>query len=203
MSLTAKDSGGDFELVPEGMHVARCYRVIDMGTQYNEHFQKSAHKVIISWEFPEELMSDGRPFATTKRYTVSLHKKATLRQHLESWRGRKFTDEERNGFEISKLLYKTCYVNIVHEANGENTYANVAAITPLPKGVTCPSAVNEQIILDLDVGSFDQSVFDNLSDKLKEQIKGTPEWKNLELAWSGGISGEKQPLPVDTEDVPF
>ena len=34
MGLIAKKSGGgDFTPVPPGMHLARCYRVIDLGTQ--------------------------------------------------------------------------------------------------------------------------------------------------------------------------
>ena len=181
MGLIAKTTGGDFELVPEGMHVARCYRVIDMGTQFNEQYQKSFHKILISWEFPEEKMSDGRPFAITKKYTLSLHKKATLRSHLESWRGRKFTDEEAQGFDISKLMGATCYINVVHSKTGDNTYANVAAITPLPKNLLCPVVINPPVILNLDVDLFDRAVFDALSEKLKDIVRATPEYKNIEI----------------------
>ena len=34
MSLTVKATGGgDFELTPEGAYIARCIKVIDLGTQ--------------------------------------------------------------------------------------------------------------------------------------------------------------------------
>ena len=35
MSLTVKDRGGDFLPAPEGLHIARCYAVMDMGVQTN------------------------------------------------------------------------------------------------------------------------------------------------------------------------
>jgi len=198
MGLVAKNKGGDFELVPEGMHIARCYRVIDCGTQYSEKWSNSSHKILIGWEFPEETMSDGRPFAVNKKYTCSLNKKASLRRDLESWRGKKFTDQEAEGFDVSKLLNAPCYINVVHEKSGENTYANVAAITPLPRGITCPPAVNPLVILDLDPAKFDEKVFEGLSDNLKEQIRATPEHKNIQL---GG--GAEDAPPYDDDSVPF
>jgi len=55
MPLTAP-VGGDFELPPEDTHIARCYRVIDMGTTLNPTFNVRQHKVMLSWELPECLM---------------------------------------------------------------------------------------------------------------------------------------------------
>lgn len=177
MGLIAKNTGGDFELMPEGMAVARCFKVIDIGTQYNEAFNLSHHKILISWEFPEEKMKDNRPFAITKSYTLSLHKKASLRHDLESWRGKKFTDEEAAGFDISKLIGATCFINVVHNKQENNTYANIAAITPLSKGMVCPSAINPTVIFDID--NFSKEIFDTFSEKLQEKIKASPEYKAL------------------------
>ena len=36
MGLTATKKGGDFEITPDGVHPARCYRVNDLGTQATE-----------------------------------------------------------------------------------------------------------------------------------------------------------------------
>ena len=44
--------------------------------------------------FNLEKMDSGEPFLVWKRYTLSLGDKATLRAHLEAWRGRKFTADE-------------------------------------------------------------------------------------------------------------
>ena len=62
----------DFKDPPEGTHPARCYRVIDLGTQEVD-FQgqiKHQRKVLVSWELQcEERMDDGRPFSIGKKYT--------------------------------------------------------------------------------------------------------------------------------------
>ena len=37
MSFYVEDKGGNFERCPSGMHLARCYRIIDLGTQKSEY----------------------------------------------------------------------------------------------------------------------------------------------------------------------
>lgn len=195
MGLVAENKGGDFELAPEDTHIARCYRIVDLGTQHNAHFNKDSHKVLISWELPEALMEDGRPFSITNFYTVSLHEKATLRKHLEAWRGRAFTEDELNGFHLSKVLGAACYLGVVHKTSGDNVYANVSTITKLPKGIVCPEAVNPPFIFDLD--SFDQLVFNDLSEKLQAMIMESPEYKGRgeELPpLADGLEGEQTPF---------
>src|ERR1700685_4504260 len=96
--------GGDFEQPPIGTHMARCVRVIDIGTQRGEYQGKVniRRQCIIAWELPTELMSEGdsagKPFIVSRFYTASLGKKANLRADLQNWRGREFTEEELSGF---------------------------------------------------------------------------------------------------------
>jgi hypothetical protein len=71
MYLPAPSEGGSYTPPPVGTHLALCYRIIDLGTQkttYNGE-TKTAHKLMISWELPQERMDDGRPFAISKRCT--------------------------------------------------------------------------------------------------------------------------------------
>lgn len=184
MSLTATNKGGDFEMTPEGTHIARCYRIIDLGTQFNEQYGKNQQKVMIAWELPAELMEDGRPFSVSKRYTLSLNKKANLRLALEAWRGKVFTDEEAQGFDLKKVLGQPCYLNITHETKGDKTYTNITSILKLPKGVVCPPLVNQAQVLDFD--NFDDEVFNSLSDRLKETIQVTPEYKCMVMGRQNG-----------------
>jgi hypothetical protein len=172
-----EETGGDFELTPEGSHTATCYRVIDLGTQETtyEGKVKQQHKVLIAWELTDEPMSDGRPHTMQKRYTLSSSEKATLRKDLESWRGRKFTKEELGKFDISRLLNVPCLMSVTHTENDGKTYANVAAVMAMPKGIKGPPLVNEAFRFDL--SNFDQAVFNKLSDHLKEIIKKSPEYQ--------------------------
>ena len=51
MSFIVEDKGGDFERCPSGMHLGRCYRIIDLGTQKSEYMGqvKYLHKVMLGW----------------------------------------------------------------------------------------------------------------------------------------------------------
>jgi hypothetical protein len=37
MSFYVEDKGGSFESTPVGSHLARCYRIVDLGTQKSEY----------------------------------------------------------------------------------------------------------------------------------------------------------------------
>jgi hypothetical protein len=178
MGFIATSGGGNFEMTPEGVHVARCYRMVDLGTQESDWqgTKKRAHKIMISWELlGEDRMVDGNAFTISKRYTLSMHEKSQLRGDLEAWRGRAFTPEEEAQFDVSKVLGSYCMVNIVHESSNGKTYANIASIMPLPKGMTKPSSPNECYLFDID--NPDMEIFERFGEKLKATITSAPEWK--------------------------
>ena len=183
-----KPEGGNFTPPPAGNHVAICYRFLDLGTQSIEWkgAQKLQRKVLISWELPHELMIDGeyagQPFTIGRRYTWSMSEKANLRHDLESWRGKAFTDEDFSGpkrFDIRNVLGKPCMLSIVHESKDGSTYANIKGIGAMPKGMTVPQPVNKPVYFSLERDFFDNAILDGLSDKLKETIKGSPEYREL------------------------
>ena len=102
MSFIVEDTGGNFERCPPGMHLARCYRIIDLGTQKTEYMGQTKYlrKIMIGWEIhgnkddgSKLLMKDNRPFAIFKNYTFSWSEKANLRLDLQSWRSEEHTSE--------------------------------------------------------------------------------------------------------------
>lgn len=183
-----KPSGGDFEIVPAGNHLAVCYRFIDLGTQLVEYkgAQKTQRKILISWELPNELLTTGdyagQPFTMGKKYTWSMSEKANLRKDLESWRGKSFTDDDFEGpnrFNTHKLIGAPCMLSVVHDSRDGNTYANIKAIAALPKGMARPSPITPPVYFSLEKDLFDNAILDGLSDKLKEIIKGSPEYREI------------------------
>lgn len=152
MSLTAKDNGGSFVLAPEGLHIARCYTLIDLGEQINKTYGNRSPKVLIGWEFTDKLMEDGRPFIHMQTYTTSLSEKSNLRSLLEAWRGKGFTPEELKGFKLKTVLGAPCYITTKHSLNlqTQKKWSDVISICRLPAGVPCPTAVNPQVYFDLD-----------------------------------------------------
>lgn len=210
MPLPMPAKGADFELCPEGAHIAVCYRVIDLGTQETT-FQGQAtrkHQILIQWELPDERMYDGRPFSIGKKYTYSSSPKSNLRKDLESWRGKKFEDWELGEFDIGKLLGAGCMLNVVHDERQNNTYANIASIMRLPKGTATPPIANEKLCFSLADRPFDRHGFNQLSDRLRELIQKSPEY-------GAAVEGrdpqdDEPPLPSSdadygamSDDIPF
>ena len=115
MGIIATDAGGsDFEQVPTGTHNAICYKLVDAGTSLNEYQGEISkkHNVFIFWELPELRMADDRPMSINCQYTLSLNKLSKLRQHLQAWRNKSFTEEELNSFDLTKILGTTCKVDV-------------------------------------------------------------------------------------------
>ena len=182
MSLTVKSNGVSVTPCPAGNHVARCVQVVELGTQTKtwQGQTREARQVLISWELPTETHvfreeNGPEPFMRSKTYTASLHEKSGLRKDLESWRGRKFTDEELNGFDLKNILGKCCMLQIVHEEKNGNTYANIASVSSLPKGIVCPPQVNASISFEFETG--DEAALANLPDFIQAKIRASAEYK--------------------------
>lgn len=194
MPLTMPAKGQDFELPPEGSHIAVCYRVVDLGKQRTEYQGKISHKhkILISWELPEALMEDGRPFSIGKTYTYSSDPKANLRKDLESWRGAPFKDEELGTFDIGRLIGVGCMIGVAHRETERGTYSNVTAILRLPRGTQVPAPINPSICFSLADRPFSHTVFGMLSERLQETIKQSPEYR---YAIDGLDPDEQPPTP--------
>jgi hypothetical protein len=139
MPIIAKKTGGStFEPAPPGVHAAVCVDVVDLGILEVvwKGQKKKQHKVRIAWQIGEDRPEDGKPYLVQKRYTLSLSEKAALRADLESWRGKPFTRDEEAGFDLETIIGAPCMMNVVQETRDGNTYSNIKAIMPLPKGMT-------------------------------------------------------------------
>ena len=137
MIVAKQNSSGstDFKLPPPGSFLARLYRIIDIGTQTTEWMgkKKMQRKIICMFELHGEdnegnplAMDDGKPLVVSKRYTLSLDEKATLRKDLEAWRGKEFTQAELDGFNLEVLLGKFCMVAITHSDYNDKKYATAS-----------------------------------------------------------------------------
>lgn len=182
MSLTASDKGGgDFEMLDEGTFMARCFMVVDLGTQESKWGAKE--KVLISLEFPTELMkegeNEGKPFVLSGFYTNSLHEKSTLRPLLEAWRGRSFTKEELEGFDIGNIVGVPAMVGIVHNEKDGKTYCNISTLVKPMKGSVCPEAINKPIVFEMSTDNFNQATFDCLPEWIQSKIQDSLEYKGM------------------------
>jgi len=202
----SSEGGTEFEQAPTGAQVARCIKLIDIGTQAGEWQgkPKHTHKVIITWELPKCLMSEGeytgQPFTISKFYTASLGEKANLRHDLVAWRGREFTTQELTGFDSKNIIGKPCMLNIIRDDKGKS---RVNGVMQLPQGFDVPEQVNPSFYFSLD--EFDQKAFDGLSKGIRAMVEDSPEYHAIANPTTSGNGFEdlKDDIPWKDDGIPF
>jgi hypothetical protein len=220
MPITAPVGGSKSEPISAGAHHAICYGVVSIGTQPTQSKEYAPKKkVVILWELPNERADFGekkdQARSTSRRYTLSMNPKASLRKDLENWRGRPFTDTEAAKFDISSLIGANCFINCVHEDRAGTVYANVASIMPLPKGM--PKKTNENPPMYFSVEEAIENAMitltpdiefpSNLPGWLQERVKACGEY----ISYCGEKNTPKAPAPAAPkatqaslgEDTPF
>ena len=137
MSLTVSGTAANYDPIPEGTHLAVCNMLVDIGIQFSERFNNRNEKVIIGWELPDVKidLSDGpHSRSITQTYTSSINEGSNLRNDLAAWRGRDFTKQELDAFNLRNILGTSCLINVVHKQSNGKTYANIQSVMPLPQG---------------------------------------------------------------------
>ena len=178
-------------IAPEGAFVARCYQIVDLGTTMQTgQFPGKKRKVQFIFELPTELhqFAEGeseKPFYARSIYNLSMNEKAVLRRDIESWAGKKMSNEIAENFDIFTLLGKPCMVNITHVTKGDATYANIIGMSPVPKGLVCPPAFNSALCYNTE--EHDEDVFNQLPEFIQDKIKMSDEW----------IARISKPIPVE------
>lgn len=174
---------GNFIPAPEGTWQGVCVDVVDLGIEQYEFKGKkiSAHKVQLRWVLDAEpALEDGKPHMAVRKFTLSLDVKSNLKPFLESWRGKKFTDVELEGFDVENLIGANAQVQILHNHKDGKVFANVQNVLPLGKGITKMTVP---------------------SDYVRQHLR--EERANLQ-AHPDGVSGDWPDEPnYEVEDIPF
>lgn len=117
-----------YELAPAGLHPAVCVDVVDEGFKPTQFGDK--HKVRFVFQIGEQT-TKGYRFSVSAWFNLSMHENASMRQFLEQWRGRPFTEVEINtppGFDLESVIGVPCTINVVHNVSNGKTYANISAV---------------------------------------------------------------------------
>jgi hypothetical protein len=175
--VTAK-SGADIEPVPEGLHLAICIGLYDVGTIHSEMFGRDSRKCILQFEFPELPPLESKPRIMSRQFTMSLNAKANLRAFLETWRGRKFTEAELAGFDLEKLLGAPCQLQVMHTVKEDGrTSANITTAIPAPKGVRPVASIKPYLFT---VDSLTAPVLpESMQQWVQDLVKTSREWRAL------------------------
>ncbi len=133
--------GEDFEreLAAIGTHNAVCCQIHNLGHQMFEGTPSLSPKVALIFELDEKLKTGqkaGQPMVINRTFAYFMGATSALRQFLEAWRGRKFTEEEIKTFTLRKLIGAPCSLVVIHKLNRSNKMkAYVAGISKKPPEV--------------------------------------------------------------------
>lgn len=197
MGVKVSDKGGGktFKPVPAGTHAAVCTAVVGVGPQESSYGLKE--RVYLRFEVPAERVKwtdgDGKehegPAVVWNKYTASLNSKSNLRADLEGWRGRPFTKEELESFDLDKVLGHGCLLTVIHNtADNGQVYANIQGIAGLVKGMAAPKAEGDLLSFDFD-------------EHTEQQLADLPKWLN-EMVGKGKALREQQAAEAEANAVP-
>lgn len=194
MGLKYTHEPKSFELPPEGVHLARCYQIVDLG-RHEVTFAgdtKIQHKVLLSFELPECETSSGEPMTLHQQFNFSMHEKARLRRMLDTWLGssRVAAELKARTFDITQVIGEACQVTISHSVSGERTYANISGVLPLRAGEQCPPLKNTTNVFDLD-------------DYRADELEALPKWVREKIEARIPEPPRPKPEPVGAQAEPF
>lgn len=177
---------------PEGAYPAIMIDLIDHGdvqVQYQGRVQLK-HKVTFRFYCGEDFTGDDgvlRPLWVDHRLTLSLSAKGNMRPFIESWRGKKFSDEEAKGFKVAVLLGKPCLIQVAHNVTPDKTWANIQSVMKLPKGMVAPEPPKDYV---------------RVKDRppREEQPQGRPQQRQQAPQ---GAKAPQKPLNEPDDDLPF
>jgi hypothetical protein len=215
MSLTISETAKNTERqLPEaGATVGVLFSLVDLGTQEVtwDGETKWTPKLRLAFELPEqviegEVTENGKTTKVTKPMVVSIEltrslgERATLRKHLETWRGQAFTSKELASFSLKNLLGKACLLTLVHKTSqaGRN-YCAIQGIAKLPKSMKAPATTqNSQVFYEIEQGEGGQ--FSELPEWLQEKIRSSKELSGASSAPQGKAATSTD---VDGNPMPF
>lgn len=203
MSMIAKDNGGiSIPPLQNGVYIAICSGLIDLGIQVSEQFGTKSRKMIVQWTVLDETIEingEKLPRVMHKQYGFSIGAKSNLRKDLESWRGRAFTDSELNGFDLKNILNVPCQMQIItKERVGKSDVNNISGIMSLPKGNSVDK-LNEKDLIYFDIEDLNTyKDFERAPKWIQEVIKQAENYES-----SGLKKYVEENIKEDIEDGEF
>lgn len=218
MSTNIKNAKNNSTITPieAGTYTARCCAVIDLGLQKTMYqgAERETLQILIIFEVPDETIEiDGeqKPRWISNIYTFSIHEKSRLRKDLKGWRGRDFTENELQDFDIANIINAPCMVTISQTTKNGKIYSNIASIGKLVKGLQV-GQLSKQFHFDID-NTDTWTCFPELPEWIQCKINDSLTLKNrgVQISKEGAVFniGKLSQEPnfieseLDAEELPF
>jgi hypothetical protein len=199
MAFTAKEKS-DYKPILEGTHRAVSSALVDIGLQ--DAFGAVKPQLMIRFEFPDlrvkradNGVQTDEPMVKWQFYTNSLNKKANLRRDLDGWRGRGFTKEELEGFDVRTVIGHACQISIIHDNSGDRVRDKINTISKLMGDGTKP--LPELEVIRYSREEDETSQWDLLPEWIQEKI-------DQQVVDDIAIPpATAEVIPFEDDDVPF
>jgi len=131
--IVKKTESKEFTVVPEDVYTAQCVQIWDLGTQRGEYqgVAYARRRINIVFELLDYVNPDNEDGIKLigQEFTMSFNENGKLLPFLESWRGRKFTEQELEGFDIANVLGTLANLQILHKVSKKGiTFAEIGSI---------------------------------------------------------------------------
>lgn len=217
MVLRASNRGGEtIPPIPAGSKPAVCYCMVDLGHQWGE-FEgtgKWTEQVYIGFEIPNHRITiqvDGQdkdmPRVLSRIFTNSLHPKSNLGPMLVSWRGKEFTAEEEELFDLRKVVGVPCLLSVIIKEDGK--YNKITGISKAIDGMPVLKPEAPTVIYEMNEdGTANQNIPEGIPDWVVKIVKKSHEFtkgpfaENQQPEYRTGDTSPTKPYPAGVMDPP-
>lgn len=184
MEFIAKSEGNtNIPKLEDGVYTAISSMLIDIGAQKSTIDNNVRRKFIMIWNIGGEFVevnNEQLPRVMSKEYTLSLNEKSNLRKDLQAWRGKAFTEEELQGFDILTIMNKPCQLQIINEEKNGKTYNNISAIMAVPKGLQVEPLEETTVFITNNPETW--NAYEKVPKWIREKIKKAEGYEGSELS---------------------
>jgi hypothetical protein len=178
--------GGDFELPPEGKHIAALVRFVDLGLQPGKF--GSSRNAELAFEIEGETTAEGRPMLAFKRIFNMNSRSKNFREIVRALSNM----HDISGVNTKDLVGKWCEIVFEHVTTEDgNTYANLEC-RPLKGKAPSSDPVSELVFVSLHPDEFHEEDLKEVSDRQREKIKASETYKDLiaDLKFAAAAKGK-------------
>jgi hypothetical protein len=187
MGLLAKkpsQSEGNYETPPQGAHLARVTRVIDLGTQEKSYKgeTKMEPQMLITFELVDTIMTTGdlagQPFIFNKKVKNSIHPESSYAGLFTALTGlAPSKDPNPEDYHPSRILNTPCQVQIIHKPKDDGgVWANLGAVMQVAPSTVVRQASTPLVIFDMDDLPVSNAQLELISEYWQNLIKASPEY---------------------------
>ena len=175
-NINSFKTGTSIPPLDPGTYPATCCVVADLGRQATvfDGKERETDQLLLTWELPDERVGIGdeeRPRWLSQTFTASVNEKSKLRQWLKNWRGRDFTPQELEDFDLANVLGAPCVITVTQTEKNGSVYSNIGGISKVMKGMEV-GPPTKKVHFDIsDEGTW--TAFADLPEWVRDKINGS------------------------------